>query len=298
MDKVISRIKGGLGNQLFCYAAARRLALVNNVELVIDDMTGFKRDSIYARKCQLDKFNIVARNANQNERMEPFERYRRGIAKMIARRKSFYDRAYVEQEGVDFDARLLYFRVNGSIYLDGLWQSEGYFKDIEGTIREDLRIEPPGGPLNRIMSDRITGCSAVGVHVRWFDSPDAAYEIGAKNNIRKEYYAAAVHEISTRVRRPYFFLFSDYPEAARALIPVPDDAITPVTHNGQDIAYADLYLLTLCKHFIIANSTFSWWGAWLGAHERKIVVAPGMRMRGSCSEWGFSGLIPADWTAI
>lgn len=84
MSKLIARIKGGLGNQLFCYAEARRLALVNNAELVIDDVTGFVRDRQYRRQYALARFHIPARKATPAERMEPFERYRRGLAKFVA----------------------------------------------------------------------------------------------------------------------------------------------------------------------------------------------------------------------
>lgn len=94
--KVITRIKGGLGNQLFCYAAARRLALVNNADLVIDNKTGFTRDYLYGRRYMLDRFNILARKATPSERMEPFERYRRGLAKWVSRRQNFEERSYVE----------------------------------------------------------------------------------------------------------------------------------------------------------------------------------------------------------
>ena len=109
--KIITRIKGGLGNQLFCYAAARRLALVNSAELVIDDVTGFVRDHNYRRRYALDHFHIPARKATPAERLEPFERYRRGLMKWSSRRKQFAERRYVEQEGEDFDHRLLALKV-------------------------------------------------------------------------------------------------------------------------------------------------------------------------------------------
>src|SRR6266568_7782352 len=100
--RVISRIRGGLGNQLFCYAAARRLALVNNAELVIDNVSGFVRDRMYCRKYMLDRFQIPVRKATPVERLEPFERYRRGMMKRLAYRKAFTERRYLEQEGIDF----------------------------------------------------------------------------------------------------------------------------------------------------------------------------------------------------
>ena len=94
MNKIIPRIFGGLGNQLFCYAAARRLALVNDAELVIDDVTGFARDREYRRQYMLDRFRIPVRKATPAERLEPFERYRRGLMKWLSRSKPFMERHY------------------------------------------------------------------------------------------------------------------------------------------------------------------------------------------------------------
>ncbi len=295
--RVIARIRGGLGNQLFCYAAARRLALVNHAELAIDDVTGFIRDRLYSREFQLDKFNIAARKASPFERMEPFERYRRGLARLIARRKPFHQRAYVEQEGMDFDARLLDFKITGNVYLDGLWQSEGYFKDIEDIIRNDLKIIPPKDPKNQVTCEKINACNAVGVHVRWFNAPNE--ENGTGNNIEKDYYVRATEEIRLRVPNPHFFLFSDDPGAARDMLPISGDTITNVTHNrGQENACSDIWLMTHCKHFIIANSTFSWWGAWLGETSSSTVVAPGAEIRRGLAAWGFGGLIPDRWIKV
>src|SRR5208337_4511562 len=223
-----------------------------------------------------------------------FERCRRGLAKFIARRKPFYQRAYVEQEGLDFDSRLLDFRVKGTVYLDGLWQSESYFREIKSTLREDLKIPPPADYDNVRMAGKIESCNAVGVHARWFDKPDKIGPIHKSHNLQKEYYSRAIDTIRARVSNPHFFLFSDYPDAARGLIPVSESMITPVNHNGQDQAYADLWLMTLCKHFIIANSTFSWWGAWLSEHSSKIVIAPDVRIDG-ITAWSFEGLIPQNW---
>src|SRR3979490_2538771 len=130
MSTLVARVLGGLGNQLFCYAAARRLALVNDAELVIDDVTGFARDRQYRRQYALDHFTIPVRKATPQERLEPFERYRRGMMKWLSRRQPFAERSYVEQEGVDFDERLLALKIKGTLYLEGLWQGESYFKDV------------------------------------------------------------------------------------------------------------------------------------------------------------------------
>lgn len=251
--KIIARIKGGLGNQLFCYAAARRLALVNNAELVIDNVTGFVRDRQYRRQYMLDRFSMSVRKATPAERLEPLERYRRGIMKWWSRRKPFTERRYLEQEDIDFDERLLRLKVRGILYLDGLWQSEGYFKDVEPTIRADLRIQPPTDLYNQTMAERIRRTQAVAVHVRWFDAPGSK----SPHNVAVDYYHCAITLMNERFPEAHYFLFSDDPIAARARIPLPDHRVTSVSHNqGDENAYADLWLMSQCQHFITANSTF------------------------------------------
>ncbi|MCR4308138.1 MAG: alpha-1,2-fucosyltransferase [Candidatus Berkelbacteria bacterium] len=295
MTKVIARIRGGLGNQLFCYAAARRLALVNNAELVIDDVTGFARDCQYQRQYMLDRFEISARKATPVERMEPFERYRRGFAKLASKHHSFYKRKYIEQEGIGFDTRLLQFRPKGTVYIDGLWQGEGYFKDIEGVIRQDLRIRPPLDVVNQKMASKIVACDSVCLHVRWFDSPDSV----TGDNLGYEYYKNAISHIMARVRSPHFFLFSDNPDEAIRMLSLPEEIVSCIKHNqGDENAYADLWLMKKCKHIVTANSTFSWWGAWLGESESKIILSPGLVLSGTTTAWGFKGLLPNRWTLI
>lgn len=291
MRKILARIKGGLGNQLFCYAAARRLALVNSAELVIDAVTGFARDHQYKRKYALDHFHIPVRKATPVERLEPFERYRRGVKKWIARRKSFSERSYLEQESLEFDERLLTFKVSGCVYLDGFWQSEGYFKDVEQTIRADLRIVPPGDILNQRMAEEIRDSQAVALHVRWFDAPGSS----AAHNVAADYYQRAIALAESKLQSPRYFLFSDNPEAARTKLTLPEGRVIFVCHNlDEENAYADLWLMSQCRHFITANSTFSWWGAWLGETHNSMVITPG-ELRGQITAWGFSGLIPERW---
>lgn len=294
--KIIARIKGGLGNQLFCYAAARRLALVNNAELVIDDVSGFVRDHEYRRRYALDHFHILFRKALPKERLEPLSRYRRQLAKLIARRQPFMQRKYIEQEGEHFDARLLNLRPQGDIYLDGLWQREDYFKDVERIIRDDLRPIPPMDEVNQGVSEKIRNCSAVALHVRWFEAPGNA----AINNISADYYQRAVALMNEKIDSPHYFLFSDNPEAARAKLGLRKECVTLVDHNkGDENAYADLWLMTQCQYFITANSTFSWWGAWLGGGKGKIVICPDLEvLEDKTSPWNLSGQLPSGWIKL
>ena len=293
--KIIPRIFGGIGNQLFIYAAARRLAVVNDAELVLDDVSGFVRDHAYQRYYQLDRFHISARKATPAERLEPFARVRRALIRRWNARLPFEQRRYIQQDGVDFDPRLLDLKPRGTLYLEGYWQSEGYFKDVEATIREDLTIRPPTDAVNLAMAARIREHVAVAVHVRLFDEPGA----GGINNAPGDYYQRAVAEMERRVPGAHYYLFSDRPEAARERIPLPAARLTMVDHNrGDKLAHADLWLMSQCRHFIIANSTFSWWGAWLSAHPDKHVIAPGFEMREGIMSWGFRGQLPGRWVKV
>lgn len=292
--KVVARIKGGLGNQLFCYAAARRLALANDAELVIDDVTGFARDRQYRRTYLLDRFQISCRKAAPAERLEPFERARRAILKWANRRRPFSERTYLEQEGLDFDPRLLDYKVRSTVYLDGLWQSEGYFKDVETVIRKDLEIAPPQDEAVRRLAAQIRELKAVAIHVRWFDLPGmpSAY------NLPATYYHRAMAPLERRVEKPFYALFSDDPRAAAATLALAPDRLLVVDRAGKDgDPVTDLWLMTQCRHFIIANSTFSWWGAWLGERLGSVVIAPAMRINGKAA-WGFSGLLPERWLTV
>lgn len=293
-SKFIPRLFGGLGNQLFIYAASRRLALVNHAELVLDDVSGFVRDHDYQRHYQLDHFNIPCRKATAVERLEPFSRVRRYFKRKWNQRLPFEQRAYLVQEGIDYDPRLLQFKPKGTVYLEGYWQSENYFKDVAATIRQDLQIKPPTDAANLAMARQINSRTAVAVHVRFFDEPHSA----AINNASGDYYTRAVAEMEQRLSHAHYFIFSDQPEAARARISLPDSRVTLVAHNqGDENAYADLWLMTQCQHFIIANSTFSWWGAWLSSNPRAIVISPGKYGEMGRS-WGFRGLIPNRWVNL
>lgn len=290
--KLIPRIFGGIGNQLFIYASSRRMALVNNAELVLDNISGFTYDKVYNRHYQLDHFSIPCRRATPAELLEPFGRLRRNILRHWNHRKPFEQRSYLVQENIDFDPRLLQFKPRGTVYLEGYWQSEGYFIDVADIIRQDLQIQPPTDAVNRAMAERIRNGTSVAVHVRFFDEPHAQQAI---NNAPVDYYSRAVGAMELMAPGAHYFIFSDNPEAARARIPMPEARITLVSHNqGDRNAYADLWLMTQCQHFIIANSTFSWWGAWLSSNPAKHVIAPGIEITGVTS-WGFKGLLPSHW---
>jgi hypothetical protein len=295
VSKIILRITGGLGNQLFSYAAARRLALTNGAELVIDNVSGFSYDIVYRRHYQLDHFNIPCRIATSVERLEPLSRLRRYFKRKWNQRKPFEYRKYLAHEMIDFDSRLLHIKTSGIVYLEGYWQSENYFKDAEDTIRSDLKIIPPTDEVNLLFAEKINNCNAVSVHVRFFDEPDST----DFNNASTDYYSRAIAAMENINPDAHYFIFSDRPTDARRRIQLPSKRITIVEHNhGDDGAYADLWLMVQCRHFITANSTFSWWGAWLSTNSDKTVITPAFELRQGKMQWGFRGLIPEEWIKL
>lgn len=296
MKKIILRVKGGIGNQLFCYAAAKRLAEKSNSELVLDNISGFINDK-YKRSYMLNHFAINTRIANPDELLEPFSRIRRKVLKWMSKNKINKNVCYFEQIGNDFDEGLLNYNFKKTLYLEGYWQSELYFKDIEPIIRSEFKITPPKDELNIEIGEQILNCNSVCIHVRWFDSPDSETNL-FQNNIQKEYYRKAINYIVSKTSDVIFFVFSDFPNETKDFLSLDVNCVKYINHNsGDDNAYADIWLMSLCKHFIISNSTFSWWGAWLSEYKSKIVIAPLEEKNGE-SAWGFKGLIPNEWIKI
>jgi len=301
--KVVVRLKGGLGNQLFCYAAARRLAWVNDAELVLDAVTGFKSDRQYQRTYALGGFRIPARLATSSEQMEPLGRLRRLISRKFSERKPLAHRRYIQQVGVDFDPGIVKLRLQeGTTYFDAFGQSEWYFADIRELLMQDFVMSAPRDQPNLEIAKQIDASQSVALHMRWFDAGDATHS----SNMSLAYYAQGIPQLLTRIGRAHFFIFSDKPEQAAALLApmMQGQSYTVVRHNvgSGSNAEADFWLMRQCRHFIIGNSTFAWWAAWLGEdrHDGAQVFAPARNVNPerSVTAWGFPGLLPDRWTIL
>ncbi len=301
-SKLVVRLKGGLGNQLFCYAAARRLAWVNDAELVLDAVTGFKYDHLYRRQYALDAFSISARLATPSEQMEPWGRVRRLLSRKMSERKPLSQRRYIQQVGVDFDPELLTLRLQpGTTYFDAFGQSELYFSDIGEIIRRDLSMQSPLDPHDRDLSARIQESRSVALHVRWFDAGDSPQS----SNMSRAYYEKAIGQLMAKLGNAHFFVFSDNPDQAQAMLAplMHGQPYTLVRHNAvSGNALGDFSLMRQCRHFIIGNSTFAWWAAWLGERERPetLVFAPVRNVdpEHSVTAWGFPHLLPQRWILL
>ena len=271
---IIVKLIGGLGNQMFQYAMARRIAYVHNVPLKLD-ITGFnnynKRDT--PRTYELKHLNIIEDFASKTE-IDKFKT-KKGFAGLISSFKKnsrpYYKRAYIREKSKSFDPNMLQVSINA--YLEGYWTSEKYFSDIEDLIRREFTVKHKPDTINEQLAQTIRVFEAVSLHVRrgdYVSNPQANRFHGLCS---LEYYYKGIDMLVEKLENPHFFVFSDDPKWAKKNLNIEFPAKF-VTHNGPEKNYEDLRLMSLCKHNIIANSTFSWWGALLNKNPEKIVIAP------------------------
>jgi hypothetical protein len=278
MAQVVVRVWGGMGNQLFVYAAAKRLAHINQIPLKLDIVSGFKND-FYQHRYYLRHFNI---NAEVASSIESFAHWGGGIRQSINRNVNrkfipFSKRSFISQNGSGFEKRLLDLSIKSNLYLEGYWQDERYFCDIEDVLRKELVVTTSHDPINVDLSHMIGECNSVCLHARrLYGLPTSEYTADElpKTSLPIEYYADAIKLISKHVTNPHFFCFGDLPEWLKDQLRI-DLPITFVTHNkGDEKNYEDLWLMSLCKHFVLSNSTFCWWAAWLSDCKDKIIISP------------------------
>lgn len=290
---VITRIWGGLGNQLFEYAAGRRLALANDDQLKLD----ISHYQISSRPYKLNKFNIVEdialpmevqRLTGMKDHSSMPARIRRRLMRYLPTRRT----AIIVERSSGFRPEVL--SATGDAYMDGYWQSELYFKDIEHIIRGEFRLKDPPGAINRTVGAAISECESVSLHVRRGDYVSNPLYNQVHGTCPLEYYEAAVELIAKEVKDPHFFVFSDDLEWTKRNLMLGYPAAYP--HNGEENDYEDLRLMSLCKHHIIANSSFSWWGAWLSANPNKVVIAPKRWFNDPRKDP--SNIVPSSWRRI
>lgn len=293
MQYVITRLNGGLGNQLFQYAAGLALAERLGVPLKLD-LSEF--DSYRLRRYELDKFNISAEIASAEETagfiINP-SRFQRFYSRLAISLSLRFNRIAFRQIRFEYDEA--FGKIRYPMYLNGYWQSEKYFKPVENKLRTELQLVDKLGGESQAIFEEILECPAVSLHIRrgdYISNPSAALVHGVCS---LEYYHSAVHHVAALVENPQFFVFSDDPQWARANLKI-GYRVKFVEANGPDRGVEDMWLMKSCNHHIIANSSFSWWGAWLNDSIDKIVIAP--RIWFLDNNIGTRDLIPEKWHKI
>ncbi|MBK8196444.1 MAG: alpha-1,2-fucosyltransferase [Lewinellaceae bacterium] len=292
MKKVIARIFGGLGNQLFIYATARALAHRTGAELVLDTQTGFRYDA-YQRKFALNCFHIQFREATPIERFDsPAGRIIRNLLRRINKYLPFRYKFYLVEKVKDkrwFMPEILTIHPSGLIWIEGFWQSPRYFDDIRKQLVKELTIQTPLSLETRNLATLIQSSNSVCVHLRLVRHIVNGEERRADRNLDINHFLRCIAYMAQNLRDPKFFCFSDSPENAVLFRDIPHN-ITFVTHNtGDDRAFEDFYLMSLCRHFILSNSTFCWWPAWLNDLPDSIIISPPLHF------WDNTDILPTHW---
>ena len=259
---IITKIQGGIGNQLFQYAAGKQLAISNNTELHLDTSWYDSIDPKY-RKFELEKFNISAKIASKNESSK-FKYSFLNRWKMIIQGKHRW-----EEKHFHFDSKRQ--RAKNNTYLSGYWQSEKYFARITDILKKEFTLKKPLPKELDSLLVSIRTSNSVSVHIRRGDYLSPQFH-GIYTSCDSEYYKSALSFIKTSVDSPRFFIFSDDIMWAKTLY-FPENT-TFITSDFGLQNYEELVIMSECKHNITANSTFSWWGAWLNKNPQKIVITP------------------------
>lgn len=262
-------LKGGLGNQMFQYACGRALSLKLNTELSVNPKVAF--NPAVPRHYELDHFNI-----------NPILNEHKNVGSMVFREKHFH-----------FDPTIS--TAKDGVMLDGYFQSEKYFKGYEDIIRKDFTLKEPIDN-EHIITGHIARCESVSLHIRrgdYITLPGAAKVHGGC--CPSEYYSRAIIYIRSKVENPVFFIFSDDIEWVKANMEFPTNTWF-VSGNKHLNNPQELIAMSLCKHNIIANSSFSWWAAWLNNNLNKIVVAPVKWF--NSNNLDTRDLIPGEWIRI
>jgi hypothetical protein len=295
---IIVKLMGGLGNQMFQYAMGRRLALGNGMPLKLDlsMYEGTTPDAARGiRGYMLGGFNTVAEPASGDEVMAVCSRLPI-LARAWEKVKPWHARRWIIEPGDKafvYASRLATRKIRGSVYVKyGFWQSWRYAEGIKEQLRQELTFKQPPAGLNGTLADEISGTESVCVHVRHGDNVSVSWPLGA---LGADYYRSATERILASVERPHFYVFSDDPAWARRLVS-PGHPCTYVKHNDTEHVGEDLRLMSRCRHHITANSTLSWWGAWLGRRPGQIVIAP--RRYYQEIDRPNPDLYPGDWSLL
>lgn len=290
---LIVKIFGGLGNQMFQYAAAKALAIEYNLTLRLDvsvNQPTNKKET--TRKYGLYVFDNIFEDQASPQEINSI------VPKIISKKFDifFEKNIYSLQKNLIREKNLTYSPIiinNGKGYLDGYWQSENYFYKIKNELRQsfDLTKLEQDANVKKILK-QINNSESVSLHIRrgdYITNKRASQHHGV---CTLDYYYNAINEIIKRTSKSVtFFVFSDDLDWCKANLSIAENHIFVKTANE----YSDLHLMSKCKHNIIANSSFSWWGAWLNSFVGKICIAPNCWF---VSEKVKHTIIPLNWKKL
>jgi hypothetical protein len=294
MSVIILQVIGGLGNQMFQFAAGRALSIARNAPLLLDvgDFAGyqlhqgFELDRVFSCPVKLaEAQEIYAILGWQSSRLA--RRFFAHPSLFFLRSRHFIIEPHFHHWPGVSDLSL-------PCYMMGYWQTERYFAKVASRIRADFTFRQCLTGSNFEIAQEIKGVNAVSLHIRRGDYASNPKTLSTHGICSLAYYEAAIRYIIERVEAPHFFVFSDDMDWARENLNI-DLPCRYVDNNHGAESYNDMRLMSLCRHHIIANSSFSWWGAWLNPHDDKVVVAPKSWFANSNNT---NDLLPKGWSAL
>lgn len=292
---IIIKLRGGLGNQLFQYALGRKLAKNANTELRLDLTLLHDRTNVTPRAFTLNIFNInatIATKKDEQKILGPrlFRPIKRRLWKMGI---DLFHWNYFRETSFEFHPEILEHK--GSMVLEGYWQSEDYFKDIRNTLLKELTVKDSLiSPEIKMTCQYIKDNESVAVHVRRGDyvaNPIVNQLFGICS---LEYYEKAIDLMKSQLQNPKFFVFSDDTDWCKMHLKFsPYDQVQFMNGNKD---FEDFLFMSSCHHQIIANSSFSWWAAWLNPYQHKKIIAP--KNWFVSAELNTSHVVPAEWIRL
>jgi hypothetical protein len=271
---IIVKLIGGLGNQLFQYAAGKYLAHFHQTELLVDTsyLDQDPNGSYTKRNLELLVFNLDLKIASKNDikkfNIESSNKYSRTIQRYLP---FLFSNLYAAESGIKYQKQFVHYPKN--TYLDGFWQSESYFKPIESILLKEFT---PKGNLNlenKNWLNKISTCQSISMHIRRGDYVFNETAQQLHGNLGFDYYTNSLNLIKENIENFEVFVFSDDLDWCKSNLKF-DNVIHYVDANQKQNFHLDMFLMSHCKHNIIANSSFSWWAGWLNQNENKKVIAP------------------------
>jgi len=291
---VIVKLFGGLGNQMSQYAMGRRAAFARNVPLKLDIGWFNQPGDTTSRNFDLSHFRINKEFATQDE-----IKHYKSVRKILGR--DLYEfmvplskRSLVREKLFEpFNPKFM--KLGKNIYLEGYWFDERYFKDIKDIIYTDFTLSNGLSEKFKPHEKTISVTDSISIHIRrgdYINNP-VFKQLFAACSI--EYYRSALEKILPVTKKPHLFIFSDEIEWAEQYLRFSVPA-TYISNKDADSPNEEMILMSMCKHNIIANSSFSWWGAWLNKNPYKIVVAPEKWLNSDRSDIAVS--LPESWLKL
>jgi hypothetical protein len=298
MKKLVVQLSGGLGNQLFQYAAARTLADRESMSLILD--CRFFQNDIYGRTFELDALNVRFDGIDNHgivKLPENIPTWMRRIVWKLEREYLYawkYPYSAIRESPKEAWRRTL--EDPDGLYMKGYFQSELYFTG-NARLANDFTMKAEMDQENkRILEEIKANPCSVCLHLRQYKGDLKSHKSQKHlNDCTAEYFAAAIDRITGIIKNPHFYVFSNDLGGLDARL-LDGKEYSVVSHNKGGKGVFDWALMRECRHFIISNSTYSWWAAWLGEASSKKVIAP--RRWFSKKAGSDSGIYPKEWILI